>query len=66
MDPILAVYAVKLTVRTSTATDPDGPGVPVPTNDQVGEALSAALAELYEAGLWTVSVNATSVERTDD
>jgi hypothetical protein len=63
---IIAVYNVKLTVRSDVTGDT---GL---TNDDVGEALANALAEeisgLVEGGLdeEQLQVNATSVERTDD
>lgn len=67
MDPIIAVYSVKLTVRSSSI---DNVGL---TNDQVGQAIADGLVEAIArqehdadgAAEVTIDVNATSVERTD-
>lgn len=65
MDPIIAVYNIKLTVRSSVIGDV---GL---TNEDVGEAAAEAVGErisdLVAGGLTEdqLTVNATSVERTD-
>jgi hypothetical protein len=59
MDPIIAVYLVKVTVRA-----PEDTAYHSPTNDQVGVACVNGIAALFESE--QVEANATSVERTDD
>lgn len=62
MDPIIAVYNIKLTVRSQA----DASQIANLTNDEVGEVTSEALeSRLFDGGL-AVTVNATSVERVDD
>lgn len=61
MDPIIAVYTIKLTVRSGAPAE----HIPNLTNEQVGEATAEGLAEAYLAhGNAEVEVNATTVEQT--
>lgn len=65
MDPVIAVYNVKLTVRSSAIA---AVGL---TNDEVGTALvesltDAVLEQIEGADEDTVSVKATSIERVDE
>ena len=62
MDPIIAVYNLKLTVRSGA----DPSQIASLTNDQVGDAAAGALEDLLGEGGVDVTVNATSVERVDD
>lgn len=68
MDPIVAVYNIKLTVRSA-----DLPSIGL-TNEEVGEAVANGLSEAIteqvhvgdgEAEL-SLEINATTVERVDD
>lgn len=62
MDPIIAVYNLKLTARSSDSPDQ----IVNLTNETVGEACADALVDLLAEGGVTAEVNVTSIERTDD
>lgn len=60
MDPILAVYTLKLTARSQA----DPSQIANLTNEQVGEACAEGLQALLAEGGVEAEVNVTSVEQT--